>query len=138
MITPPVCVATYAASAIAESRPFLTGFNAMKLGFVAIVVPFIFVVKPPLLMMGTWTEVLVSLVWAVLGVLAFSVALEGYLFVGAIAWVKRIAFAAAGFCLFYPHAWLNLAGLALLMAATVISLPGVLKARGRGAVLEGG
>ena len=31
LITPPVCVATYAASSIAQSQPFKTGFTAMQL-----------------------------------------------------------------------------------------------------------
>ncbi|MFH1123150.1 MAG: TRAP transporter fused permease subunit, partial [Pseudomonadota bacterium] len=53
MITPPVCMAAYAAAAIAETDPMQTGFTAMRLAVVALTVPFLFVLEPSLLLMGS-------------------------------------------------------------------------------------
>ena len=48
-ITPPVAMAALAASGIAKSDPFRTGFEAFKLGFAAYIVPYVFVMFPSLL-----------------------------------------------------------------------------------------
>ena len=41
-ITPPVCIAAYAAAGLAGANPMKTGFTATKLGIAAFIVPFIF------------------------------------------------------------------------------------------------
>ncbi len=48
LITPPDCLATYAAAAIAKSDFWKTGWTGMRLGIVAYVVPFVFVFHPAL------------------------------------------------------------------------------------------
>src|SRR5207249_4768709 len=49
LITPPDCLATYAAAAIAKADFWKTGWVGMRLGIVAYVVPFIFAFHPALI-----------------------------------------------------------------------------------------
>jgi TRAP transporter 4TM/12TM fusion protein len=79
MITPPVALAAYAAAGIAESDPFRTGFAAMRLGVVAFVIPFMFVYSPALLLEGTFSDVIRSVITAILGTVMLSVGLHGWL-----------------------------------------------------------
>jgi TRAP transporter 4TM/12TM fusion protein len=48
-ITPPVAIASYAGAAIAEASPNKVSYEAMKLGSVAFIVPFAFVMNPLLI-----------------------------------------------------------------------------------------
>lgn len=79
-LTPPVCLAAYAAAAIAGADMLKTAFQAMKLGIVAYLVPFIFVFKPSLLLLGTSLEILESVISGAIGVIILGIAVEGYLF----------------------------------------------------------
>lgn len=101
LLTPPICVAAFAGAAIAGASPMRTGFEAMRLGAVAYIVPFIFVYSPSLLMIGPLTEVMLAVVTAVAGTALLAVALSGFLF-RAIGWVWRIVLVCAGIALLVP------------------------------------
>ena len=78
-ITPPVALAAYAASSIADSNPNKTGFQAMQLGFLAYVVPFAFCYDPGLLMQGSWAQIGWALLSGIGAVFAFAGMWMGYL-----------------------------------------------------------
>jgi TRAP transporter 4TM/12TM fusion protein len=101
MITPPVCIASYAAATIGKTDPIKTGWEAMRLCSIAYVVPFLFVFSPSLLLIGHWYEVAVSVLTAIVGAILLGVGIVGYLFrpVGA---VKRLFFVAAAIGLLIP------------------------------------
>ena len=101
MITPPVCIASYAAASIGKTDPIKTGWEGMRLCAIAYVVPFLFVFSPSLLLIGHWYIVLLSVTTAVVGAVLLSVGLVGYLFrpVGVI---KRILFVFAATGLLIP------------------------------------
>ena len=67
LITPPDCLATYAAAAIAKADFWKTGWAGMRLGVVAYVVPFVFVFHPALIGLGTPGEILVTMLTASIG-----------------------------------------------------------------------
>ena len=104
MITPPVCLASYAAASIGKTDPVRTGWEGMRLCAIAYVVPFLFVFSPSLLLIGHWWEVVLSIATAIIGAILLGVGLVGYLFrpVGVI---KRILFllAAAGLLIPIVH-----------------------------------
>src|SRR3546814_1357768 len=52
-ITPPVALAAYAAAGIAGTDANATAWEAIRFGFVKLLVPFAFVTMPGLLMIGT-------------------------------------------------------------------------------------
>ncbi len=52
MITPPIALAAFAAATISRADPMRTGYVAMRMGWVAYVIPFLFVLSPTLIMIG--------------------------------------------------------------------------------------
>ena len=115
MITPPVAIAAFAAATLAGSKPMETGFTAVRLGWIAYIIPFVFVLAPSLLMQGGALEILTAFVTAVVGVWISSCGFIGYLF-RPMGPVFRIAFILTGLALLLPgHAvphgiTLNIAG----------------------------
>jgi TRAP-type uncharacterized transport system fused permease subunit len=101
MITPPVCIASYAAATIGKTDPIKTGWQAMRLCSIAYIVPFLFVFSPSLLLVGHWYEVMLSIVTAIAGAILLGVGIVGYLFrpIGAI---KRALFIASATGLLIP------------------------------------
>lgn len=56
-ITPPVAVASFAAAGIARTNPAKVGIEAVRLGIVSFIIPFIFIFNPALLMDGTIIDI---------------------------------------------------------------------------------
>ena len=78
-ITPPVALAAYAASGVANCSPTKTGFVAFRLALVAFIIPFQFVLGPTLILKGSLPDIVISTISAVVGVIALAISLEGYL-----------------------------------------------------------
>ncbi|MEK6665395.1 MAG: TRAP transporter large permease subunit, partial [candidate division NC10 bacterium] len=117
MITPPVCLATYAAASIGRADFMKTGWAGVRLGIVAYVVPFFFAYHPALLLKGSPTEIILAVVTAAAGVILLGIGCAGFLF-RPLGWTKRGVAALAGLCLFPPPSsglWVatNVVGLAL-------------------------
>jgi TRAP transporter 4TM/12TM fusion protein len=109
-LTPPVCLAVYAASTLAEAPAMATGIQAMKLAFAGYLVPFIFLYKPGLILQGTLTEIALALFEGVMAVILLAYAIEGYLF-RSLGLMERIAFGVASVLLFWPGLKTTLVGL---------------------------
>lgn len=75
--------------------------TAVRLGWIAYIIPFVFVLSPNLLMQGEAVQVLTALVLACIGVWIASCGFIGYLFrpIGA---AFRLLFVAAGLALLVP------------------------------------
>jgi TRAP transporter 4TM/12TM fusion protein len=101
MVTPPVCLASYAAASIGKTDPVRTGWEAMRLCAIAYVVPFLFVFSPALLLIGSWYAVAISIATAVVGAVLLGVGLVGYLFCP-IGILKRLLFLVAAAGLLIP------------------------------------
>jgi len=115
-ITPPVALASYAAAGISGASPVETGFVAFRFGLIAFVVPYIFAYSPALLAVGSWQEVLLAAVTAIVGVVFFSAAVQGYLG-GWLSLPARLIYGAAALLLLEPGLWTDLAGLILGLIA---------------------
>lgn len=81
-ITPPVAVASYAAAGLADENPMKVGWEAVRLGIVAYIVPFAFVLNEKLLIVitGFSGEVFIDLIFAALTCLAIAFSMQGWLF----------------------------------------------------------
>ena len=118
MITPPVAIGAYAAATLTGADPLRTGFAAMRFGWLAFVIPFLFVLSPTLLMQGEPLPIALDFVTAMAGVWLVCVAMMGY-FARPIGVVGRLLFAVAGLALMLPVSafgvgyWVNAAGLCL-------------------------
>lgn len=113
MVTPPVALAAYAASTIAESRPGTTGWWALYLAVPGLIVPFAFVVHPELVVWGAPLELGWALVQIATACWAFSVLVPGWLYRSLRA-SERGLFAIGGVACFLPQTAASLAGFALL------------------------
>ena len=119
-ITPPVALAAYAGSAIAQSNPMKTGITATKLAIAAFLVPYIFAYNPAMLLEGVssiWTVVMITIT-ALMGILGIAAALNGHLF-AKIPVVLRLLLAAAGICMMIPETTTDVIGLVVLVAIMV-------------------
>ena len=75
-LTPPVCLAAFAAAAIAKSPPMKTGLVAWKVGKGMYIIPILFAFTP--LITGTWFERVEVFGFALLGIMSFSIVMEGF------------------------------------------------------------
>jgi TRAP-type uncharacterized transport system fused permease subunit len=95
-----------------------TGFAAMRFGWLAFVIPFMFVLSPTLIMKGHPLLIIVDLITALAGTWLVSVGMIGYLF-RPLSIIKRVISIAAGIALISPTTGFeagilaNLLGLAL-------------------------
>ena len=106
-ITPPVAVAAYAASSIAEDNPLLIAVSAVKFALAAFIVPFAFIYGPELLMIGPWYSILFSFFTAAIGIVMIASALEAFLRKPLNRWERVLLF---------------ILGLGLVMPNVIISL----------------
>lgn len=114
-ITPPVCLAAYAGAGIAGANPLRTGTNAFRLAIAGFIIPYVFVLEPSLLLQHvTAGALLPTLVTALLGMLAISAGIMGYLLERTTV-PERVALIAAGLALVYPHLLASACGLAVVV-----------------------
>lgn len=116
MITPPVAIAAFAAAGLAETDPMKTGWAAVQFGWMAYVVPFLFVLSPTLLLIGESGAIFLAVVTAIAGVWLVSIAIAGY-FVRAVPVPLRFAFLAAGVLALMPAEAFPGAGITDLIGA---------------------
>lgn len=101
MITPPIAMAAFAAASIARAPSMATGWAAMRFGWSAYVVPFLFVFSPTLILIGAPGEVALAVLTAVMGVWLISAALAGY-FAQRLTLAMRLLFALTGMMALVP------------------------------------
>ncbi len=115
-ITPPVAIGAFVAAGIAKANELKTAITAMKLGLVGLLVPYLFVYDNSFLLMGTFWETVPRFALAIVGVYAFSAALNGYLFSG-LSLLPRVVIFASAAALLWPKLWeVNIVGLVVFGA----------------------
>jgi TRAP transporter 4TM/12TM fusion protein len=119
-ITPPVALAAFAGAGIAKSPPMKTGFEAVKFGILAYLLPFLFVYRPEILLTEGWGLILWSVICISLGIYAIAIALVGYLHTP-LNWVWRLSYLGAAMLFFQKMWWGNLLGLAFLIVVVYIN-----------------
>ena len=119
-ITPPVAVAAYAASSIAEDNPMKIAGHAVKFALAAFLVPFIFVFGPELLWQGPLWRTGLTFVTAAVALILLSGAIEHYE-KWADAWWARWLLAIGAVFLIAPTLWAEALGAALVALAIVVT-----------------
>jgi TRAP transporter 4TM/12TM fusion protein len=109
-ITPPVCAAVFAASAIAKSNWLPTGWLAVRMGMGGFIAPFLFAYCPPLLLMGSPLEIIWNSLVSALGVMAMAGAVMGY-FGDRCKWYESLSLATGALFLLKPGLITDLIGL---------------------------
>lgn len=133
-ITPPVALASFAGAGIAGGDPMKTGWQSVKLALAGFIVPFMFVYNPNMMMIDVtgadvmaktfafpeWHVILSVTITSIIGVLALSSAVEGYLKTHLAVW-QRIIIAIGAFCLIVPENITDIVGVALVLAITLLN-----------------
>lgn len=122
-LTPPVCVAAYAAAGIAGSNPFRTGLTAFRLGMAKATVPFVFAYSPVMLIMVddfTLGAFLFTTLTCALGVLVLGVGLTGYAFthMGA---VSQVVLVISALLMIAPSGVLTFSGMAIAAPTLLVN-----------------
>jgi len=111
-LTPPVCLAAYAAASIAGANMVKTGFQAMKLGVAAYLVPFIFAYRPGLILQGNVVQIIQACIATAVAISFIAIGIEGYLFRRLNLW-KRVLLFAGGLFLMAPGTLTDIIGICL-------------------------
>ena len=100
-ITPPVALAAYAAASISGADANATAMESIRLGFVKLLVPFLFVTMPGILMIGSGAEIVLAIIFATVAVTTLTVAFGGWL-QRPLTWPERAAFMVATLLIVWP------------------------------------
>ncbi|MBR1805516.1 MAG: TRAP transporter fused permease subunit, partial [Selenomonadaceae bacterium] len=121
-VTPPVALAAYAGSGISGGNALRTGINASKLAIAAFIIPYMFVLSPELLLLnGLTVGLIVSLVTAIVGMVALSSSLIGYLAAPLVTW-QRVILAVGGIMMIKPGVVTDVVGIAIFAAILFLQL----------------
>jgi TRAP transporter 4TM/12TM fusion protein len=118
-VTPPVCLAAFAAAGIAGSKPMATGFQSWKIAKGLYIIPLMFAYTP--LITGEWFEVLQIGFFGLFGIYAVNAMIQFYA-EGPIGVLSVPLLVIGGAGAFWPlHLAANIAGAVLVMAAILLS-----------------
>lgn len=118
-ITPPVAVAAYAAASIAGTPMQETGWTAVRLGAAVYLVPFAMIFSPPLVLVGSWVEIAMATVTAIIGVTALAVTVQGYGLIASTI-IERVMTGVASMLLIYSGWMSDSIGFALLVVVFIL------------------
>lgn len=107
--TPPVGLAAFAAAAISGGDPIKTGVQGFTYDIRTAILPFLFIFNTQLLLIGIDTafDLILTVVSAVIAMLAFAAATQGYVFVKTKLW-ETVALLMITFTLFRPGYWMDM------------------------------
>jgi len=102
-VTPPVCLAAFAAAAIARSDPIKTGIQGFTYDIRTAILPFMFIFNTQLLLIDIdgWWELILVVVSALIAVLVFAAATQGFWLARSKLW-ETLALLLVAFILFRP------------------------------------
>lgn len=102
-ITPPVAVVAFVAGSVAGAPPMKTAITALRLGIVLVFIPYVFVFRPELVLIGTPLDITYYLAAALAGIWLLTSGLEGYMLrVGILNWWTRPIMVIAGLMVAIP------------------------------------
>jgi len=109
-ITPPICGAVFIAAGMAEADWTRTAKLGLKLAYALFLLPFLFVLDPSLVLMGTPLEVVLGALKGFLALTLLSAGFMGYLRTRLKA-LQRLSLLVAGGMLLIGAPWVNVIGL---------------------------
>ncbi|MBT6343509.1 MAG: TRAP transporter large permease subunit, partial [Tateyamaria sp.] len=78
MLTPPVAIAAFVAANLAKADAMRTALEAVRIGWPAYLIPFIFIATPELLFNGSFTSIIVMFVKSLIGVAVITSGIVGF------------------------------------------------------------
>lgn len=120
-VTPPTALSPFAAAAITGGNPYKTTMMAWKYTLPAFLVPFMFTIHPngvALLLKGSWTNMIITNLTALIGVGALAAAMSGWLIRKA-SWFERALLIVGGLILTYPSTYGDFLGSGLVAIVVI-------------------
>ncbi|UCE30085.1 MAG: TRAP transporter fused permease subunit [Burkholderiales bacterium] len=125
-ITPPVALAAFLASRIADSDPIRTSFHAARLGVVIYFIPIFFLFEPALILQGPLHETVIWLGLNIVAIIVIAAGSEGYLVrFGLLRTWARATLFVGGLLVGFPE-WISTV-IGAIMVALVVLAPGLSK-----------
>ncbi|SFP77652.1 TRAP transporter permease [Tranquillimonas alkanivorans] len=131
-VTPPIALAGFAGAAIANAKPMETSVQAWKFAKGLYLIPLFMVYNPEMILGGPIALVIWTGLIAILALVAFAAAIEGWLF-APMDVVSRVLTVPATIAVFHPNHAVEAAG-----AAALLAILGVNWLRGRREGAPGG
>jgi TRAP transporter 4TM/12TM fusion protein len=119
VITPPVCLATYAAAGIGHANPWKAGWEGVRIGIAAYIIPFMLVYGPQLILIGSWVEIIPAILTAILGIFLLAASIQGW-FIMRIGYFTRIILFASSLLLIKPGIYSDIVGSLIFLAVLII------------------
>ena len=121
-ITPPVALAAYAGSAIANASPIKTAINATLLAIAAFIVPYIFGLNPAMLFIDTnLLQVILIIITSLVGIFGVSAGIRGFI-IRPMNVLERILIIISGLLLIYPGLITDLVGLVAIILLILVQV----------------
>jgi TRAP transporter 4TM/12TM fusion protein len=118
-VTPPVCLASFAAAGIAGTSPMATGLTSWKVATGLYLVPVLFAYTP--LISGTWPERIEVFVWSCFGLYALAGVLQWHLEARINVAVAALLLLSAGLLMWTPlPIYFHFIGAAILVAIVIM------------------
>lgn len=119
-ITPPVALASYVASGIANANINKLSWTAFRFGLTSFVLPYMFFWGPALLLQGTWIEILYTVIIALVGVFSIASGIVGFLRIRLNMITRAILFI-AGCLMMYQGILTDIIGVTILIFIYIIN-----------------
>ena len=119
-VTPPVCLAAYAAAGVAGGDPMRTGLQAWKYAKGLYLIPLLMVVHPELALGGPWPVVLATFTMGMVALAAFAAVLEGQTLTRRLTPVGRILLLAGAVTAFFPSLLVGCLGALCVVVYTLV------------------
>ena len=78
-VTPPVALGAYAGASLAKTDPLKTGFEASRIAVAGYIIPYMLIYNAPIMLKGTFMEIVIALVSATLAIYVVVIGLEGWM-----------------------------------------------------------
>lgn len=125
-LTPPIGATVFVAAAIAETDWFRASLTALRIAAIAFVLPFVFVMRPELLLDGTTSAIITTSIFCAIAAVILAFSLSGYGAGVKLARWQSALLLVPVLLLLYPEMAMNVAGL------VVVALLGLWQWRHRG------
>jgi len=118
-VTPPTCTTVIIAANLAGGDWIKVAFVGMRLGIVAFLVPFFFVIEPSLLARGAFIDIIIHTIFAAGGAFLLASGLFGFMR-SKINIFLRLFYTGSGVLLLYPNHSVSIVGILLALSTFLV------------------
>jgi TRAP transporter 4TM/12TM fusion protein len=122
LLTPPVAMAAFTAAPIAGASYFSTGWQAVRLSIPLYIIPYIFIYRSGLLLMGGLQEMILTILLTLVITVSFVYGIRGCSFLGPLGWKRRSIFLLSSILLIIPNWRSTILGLVLFVSAFLFEI----------------